>query len=398
MREVTVPDGPLGPRGRWALRTAGDVALVLLCWAAGLVVVGVTLEETPGQRSDVVVFLDLLLGVLLTPLLFARRRWPVAVAAVVTVTSTVSTALALASLVTLFTVAVRRRFGVAVWVGVASVLSGVVQAVVWPEPGLPWWAAGLVFVVVAVGVLAWGMYVRARRLLTASWREAAERARAEQELRAEQARSVERARIAREMHDVLAHRISLVSMHAGALELRLESSADEEVVRSAETIRRSAHAALEDLRGILGVLREQSTGAATTPQPTLADLPALVAEVDAAGTPVDLDLAVADVDEVPEALGRTAFRVVQEGLTNVRKHAPGHRARVVVDGRRGRSLRVVVRDAPDGSVVRGPGSAPESGFGLVGLRERVELVGGTVRAHRVGDGFEVAAKLPWPRR
>ncbi len=154
-------------------------------------------------------FLDVLLGVLLTPLLFARRRWPVAVAAVVTVTSTVSTALALASLVTLFTVAVRRRFGVAVWVGVASVVSGVVQAVVWPEPGLPWWAAGLVFVVVAVGVLAWGMYVRARRLLTASWREAAERARAEQELRAEQARSVERARIAREMHDVLAHRISL---------------------------------------------------------------------------------------------------------------------------------------------------------------------------------------------
>jgi signal transduction histidine kinase len=380
------------------LRVAGDVALVLSCWAAGAVVVGATLEETPGQRSEAVVFLDVLLGVLLTPLLFARRRWPVAVAVVVTVTSTVSTALAVASLVTLFTVAVRRRFGVAVWLGVGSVASGVVQAVVWPEPGLPWWAAGLVFVVVAVGVLAWGMYVRARRLLTASWREAAERARAEQELRAEQARSVERARIAREMHDVLAHRISLVSMHAGALELRLESSGDEEVVRSAETIRRSAHAALEDLRDILGVLREQSTQSATTPQPTLSDLPALVAEVVAAGTPVDLQVDVADPDGVPEALGRTAFRVVQEGLTNVRKHAPGHRAHVVVDGRRGRSLRVVVRDAPDGSAARRRGSAPESGFGLVGLRERVELVGGAVRAHRVGDGFEVSAKLPWPRR
>ncbi|WP_432510407.1 sensor histidine kinase [Kineococcus sp. SYSU DK001] len=391
------PAGPWWDRGHRALRITGDVLAVLGCWVVGLVLVGFGLEDTPEQRSDAVVVLDVLLGLVLTPLLFARRRWPVAVAVVVTVASTLSWTLGLVSLVTLFGVAVRRRLAVAAWVAGAVVVSAVVQGVVWPEPDIPWWAVVPVFVAVVVGTLAWGTYVRARRQLAASWREQAERSRAEQELRADRARSVERARIAREMHDVLAHRISLVSMHAGALELRLEGSADPEVVASAGTIRRSAHAALQDLRDILGVLREESSQEAATPQPTLGDLPALVEEVRALGLPVDLDVSVADVSDVPEALGRTAFRVVQEGLTNVRKHAPGHRARVRVSGRRGRALHVVVQDRPGGGSAVEVG-APSSGFGLVGLRERVELVGGTVRAHREGEGFALVARLPWPRR
>ncbi|WP_432541811.1 sensor histidine kinase [Kineococcus sp. SYSU DK002] len=402
VREPTTPPGPPPPgpwwaRGNRALRLTGDALAVLGCWGVGLVLVGIGLEDTPEQRSDAVVAADLLLGLVLTPLLFARRRWPVAVAVVVTVASTLSWALGLVSLVTLFGVAVRRRFPVAAWVAAGVAAAAVVQGVVWPEPDIPWWAVVPVYVAVVVGTLAWGMYVRARRQLAASWREQAERSRAEHELRADQARSVERARIAREMHDVLAHRISLVSMHAGALELRLEGSADPEVVASAGTIRRSAHAALQDLRDILGVLREESTREAANPQPTLEDLPALVEEVRGLGLPVELDLAVPNVPEVPEALGRTAFRVVQEGLTNVRKHAPGHRARVRVSGRRGRALHVVVQDRPGGPAAVGVG-APSSGFGLVGLRERVELVGGTVRAHRDGEGFALVARLPWPRR
>ncbi len=115
------------------------------------------------------------------------------------------------------------------------------------------------------------------------------------------------------MHDVLAHRISLVSMHAGALELRLESSADEEVVRSAETIRRSAHAALEDLRDILGVLREQSTGASTTRNPRWPTCPPSSPRSSPREPPSRRSRLTVPIGGGSEALGRTAFRVVQEG-------------------------------------------------------------------------------------
>lgn len=391
------PGTPEEFSGRWhrVLRTAGDVLTVLLCWGLGLVVVGLEVEgATP--RADGWIFLDLLLGVVATPLLLARRRWPVAVAVALVAVSAFSATAAVASGVALFSVAVRRRWPAAVVLAGASAVIGAVQLTVWPDPDLPAWVLVLIQLVLLTGVLAWGMYARTRRLLSASWREAAEQGRAEQELRAEQARSVERARIAREMHDVLAHRISLVSMHAGALELRLEGSADPDVVTSAATIRRSAHAALEDLRDILGVLRAESTREQSRPQPTLADLPALVEEVGANGLLVDLQLAV-DPREVPEALGRTAFRVVQEGLTNVRKHAPGHAVRVCVEGRRGRRLSVVVCDRPTSATGAVALDAPSSGFGLVGLRERVELVGGTLRTRRLGAGFELSARLPWPR-
>ncbi|WP_432561614.1 sensor histidine kinase [Kineococcus sp. SYSU DK003] len=377
-----------------AARITGDVVAVLLCWTLGLALVGFDLEESPGLRPDAVVALDLLLGLLGVPLLFLRRRWPLVVALVLAAFSVVSYAVVLACGVALFAVTVRRRWQVAVTVAVASGLAGLVQMLLWPDPDLPWWLGTLLEAAVLVGILAWGMYVRARRQLAQSWREQAERARAEEELRADQARSVERARIAREMHDVLAHRISLVSMHAGALELRLEGAADPEVVASAATIHRSARAALDDLRVVLGVLRAEDGREQPAAQPALADVPGLVEEVRASGVRVELDIAAQDV---PDALGRTVFRVVQEGLTNVRKHAPGHRVRVRVEGRRGRRLQVVVADRPgDGDA---PAlDAPSSGFGLVGLRERVELVGGTVRTHRTADGFELLARLPWPRR
>ncbi|MBB2900856.1 signal transduction histidine kinase [Kineococcus radiotolerans] len=401
MTDLSAAEHP-GRPGRWttALRVAGDLLLVLVCWGTGLAVLGFELEEARGVRAEEWLVVDALLGVVAVPLLFLRRRWPVAVAVALVAASLLSVAVGFASVVAVFSVAVRRRWPAAVAVAAGAAVTGVAQAVLWPDPTVTWWVLAIALVGVLLPVLAWGMYVRSRRELAASWREQAVRARAEQELRAEQARAVERSRIAREMHDVLAHRISLVSMHAGALEVRLEGSADPEVVASAATIRRSAHAALEDLRDILGVLRESDAPAEVPrPQPTLADVPGLVAEVVALGAPVDLDVRVADPGEVPEALGRTAFRVVQEGLTNVRKHASGHRAQVRVEGRRGRFLEVSVVDRPsgEGATPVPAGAAPASGFGLVGLAERVELVGGRLRAGRLGAGFEVSARLPWPR-
>ena len=127
------------------------------------------------------------------------------------------------------------------------------------------------------------------------------------------------------MHDVLAHRISQVSMHAGALAFR-EDLTPEEVRASASVIREKAHEALTDLRGVLGVLRGADGEPALAPQPTYADLAELVAEARESGLNVEFHDRVSAPSEVPDAAGRTLYRIVQEGITNARKHAPGSAA------------------------------------------------------------------------
>jgi signal transduction histidine kinase len=171
-----------------------------------------------------------------------------------------------------------------------------------------------------------------------------------------EARTSERARIAREMHDVLAHRLSLVAMHAGALSYR-RGLTEEQVAATADVIRASTHAALTDLREVLGVLRtEELDGAPERPQPTLSTVPTLVEEAVAAGGNVRLHNEVGDLSAAPDTVGRSAYRVVQEALTNARKHAPDTTVDVVLRGRRGDELVVEVRN-PCGSG-RPPGRRP----------------------------------------
>ena len=222
---------------------------------------------------------------------------------------------------------------------------------------------------------------------------------AERRLQVEQARAAERRRIAREMHDVLAHRVSLLSLHAGALEFRPDAS-PEEVAEAAGVIRASAHAALEELRDVVGVLRDEDPREAPEPpQPTLADLGALVDECRAAGMRVNLALEeAATVPDLPGTLGRTAYRVVQEGLTNARKHAPGAAVDVAVraDPGRGIVVEVVSRAAVAVGAAPSGGPLPGAGTGLVGLAERVALAGGELRhgPDERGD-FVLRAELPW---
>lgn len=196
------------------------------------------------------------------------------------------------------------------------------------------------------------------------------------------------------MHDVLAHRISLLSMHAGALEFRPDAPA-EEVARAAGVIRASAHEALEDLREVIEVLRrEEAAALPERPQPTLDDLPALLEETRAAGTAVDgrTDLPADAV--VPRSLARNAYRVVQEGLTNARKHAAGAPVQVAVDGEPGAGLRVEIRNAAPPA--DRPPAPPGAGTGIVGLRERVELAGGDLtHGPTVDGGFRLRAWMPW---
>jgi signal transduction histidine kinase len=247
--------------------------------------------------------------------------------------------------------------------------------------------------------LAIGARVRARREAVRSLRERAARAEVEAGQRAERLRGLERERIAREMHDVLAHRISMVSLYAGALEIRPDLSA-EEVAKTAGTIRVNAHHALEELREILGLLRNGGDGGTLRPQPGLAELDQLIAEARAAGTPVEVDNRLPGLPgaEVPPVVSRTAYRIVQEGLTNARKHAPGAPVHLQLDGTPGGELHVWLRN----KLMTAPGRAiPGAGSGLLGLGERVSLSGGRIDhgARRGPDGeitFQLEAWVPWP--
>jgi signal transduction histidine kinase len=334
--------------------------------------------------------LDVSLGALCYVLVFFRRRWPVTVAVVTNLCAAVSGTASGPAVLAVASVATRRRWREMALAGSAAFAGSLFFAATQPgQTDDPWWLNLSVTVIATAAILGWGLYLGSRRELLWTLRHRAERAEAEQELRVGQARANERARIAREMHDVLAHRISQVSMHAGALEFR-EDLTPEEVRTSAAVIREKAHEALSDLRGVLGVLRDGEGGLALAPQPTYDDLGELVAEARQSGLNVEFHDRVSGGAQVPDAAGRTLYRIVQEGFTNARKHAPGTRLTVEVSGSPDDGLDVVMRN-PLGF----GGSTPGSGLGLVGLSERAELRGGRLDARREGTSFVLRGWIPW---
>lgn len=345
------------------------------------------------DQAPVYFWVDLGVGLASFGLMFLRRRFPFPIAVLLQLVAVFSASSAGPSLLTCVSLATRRVLWQIVVVGVVGVVTSQVFSTYQPSPGNDSWAVNLVVgLLFAVAALASGMYIGSRRALMWTLRDRAERAEAEQEVRVAQARSAERARIAREMHDALAHRISLVSMHAGALAYR-DDLTPEQVRDSAEVIQSKAHEALTDLRQVLGVLRGEDVRPGHRPQPTFADVPALVEEARAAGMRVQYDERLYDATTLPEQVGRTVYHVVQEGLTNARKHAPGTQASVTVSGSESSGVEVVVRNLRQlGHVTRTPGA----GLGLVGLAERVELAGGTLERLDRPDAFTLRAVLPWP--
>jgi signal transduction histidine kinase len=242
-----------------------------------------------------------------------------------------------------------------------------------------------------------GLYVGAHRRLIGALTDRAERAEREQHLLAEQARAEERVRLAEEMHDVVTHRISLMVLHAGALAV---TSPDEHTKQAAEGLRVAGCQALNELRDLVGVLRngetEQAAPTVLEPahdNPVLPDLSTLVAESASVGIRVDLT-EHGNPGRTSPTVGRTAYRIVQESLTNIRKHAPGASATVLVRYG-GDRVRLTIRNTAATRSVDADLSGTGSGSGLLGLRQRVELVGGTLHAGPSGDGgFEVDAILP----
>jgi signal transduction histidine kinase len=249
----------------------------------------------------------------------------------------------------------------------------------------------VVVTVLVVGVpVLLGLWIGIRRALITHLRDEAERLEREQLLDTERAKAQERARIAREMHDVVAHRVGLMVLHAGALEVSL---ADPAAAQQAALVRQTGREALQELRDILGILREGEDRALLDPQPTLADLDRLVQQ--SRDTGMAVSVAVDGTRrQLPATVERTAYRLVQEALTNVHRHAANAATEVGV--RYGREeLEVAVRNARPANGPH-PGLALASGgHGLVGLRERVTLLGGTFQAGpRLDGGFEVRASIP----
>jgi signal transduction histidine kinase len=334
---------------------------------------------------------DLLVGLAGYVAVFFRRRWPVPIALALALASAVSGTVAGPAVLALASLATRRRWRELAVVGSVAFAASQLFTTIFPtNKGEPAWLNLLVNAIFTAAILSWGMYVGSRRELIWTLRNRAERAEAEQELRVAQARSNERAQIAREMHDVLAHRISQVSMHAGALTFRVDLTADE-MRASAGVIQQQAHEALTDLRGVLGVLRDESTGELShAPQPTYADLQQLVADATRSGARVELEDFVAD-RSVPDAVGRTVYRIIQEGITNARKHAPGALLTVQVSGSEEDGIDVLLRNP----VGFGPTQTPGAGLGLIGLAERAELRGGRLDHGRDGSTFVLHGWIPW---
>lgn len=252
------------------------------------------------------------------------------------------------------------------------------------------WAAVIALAIGTTAVL--GMYARARQLLLQGLRDRAEVAESRRSDAEEDARRAERTRIAREMHDIVAHKISLVALQAGALEVN-PTLDRQKVVESAGLIRATATEALSELREVLGVLRGAGEGAPLVPQPTWEDVRRLVDTSREAGVQVDLFDFVDD--PVPNALARTVYRVVQEGLTNIHKHARYTAARVALIGEPGDDLIVEVSNVlPRGFETDLPGAR----MGLSGIEARVTHAGGTITSGPTDDGrFAVRAVIPWPR-
>jgi signal transduction histidine kinase len=377
-----------------------DVALFVLATAVGLAV----LNDGWSEHSTIGAVLDIVAGVASLLALWVRRSRPVAVAVFTLVAALFSGLAAGASMVALFNAALRAPRRSFAGIVALSIPPAILYPLLYPG-GDPYLTQVIVGGLLTGVMIGWGLFARARRELVRSLRERAERLEAEQRMHVEQAREAERRRIAREMHDVLAHRVSLLSLHAGALEFRPDAP-PEEIAEAAGVIRATAHAALEDLREVIGVLREGYEGSETEPpQPTLAEIPALVEESRAAGMRLACRIDVPGGEALPEALGRTAYRIVQEGLTNARKHAPaaavdvriaGDTRRTSSAGTREQLVVEVVSRRPVGVAAGNEALAHTgAGTGLIGLAERVGLAGGRLEHGPDADGdFVLRATLP----
>ncbi|MBB5954115.1 signal transduction histidine kinase [Saccharothrix tamanrassetensis] len=367
---------------RW-LPTAYLFALDVLAGIA------VTLTYTGfAEASTVPLWFGYALAALVGLPLAARRRWPLTVLLVVVTAQNLATASHITlepyapTAFAMYMVAANLPRGRAVGALIFSLVTAVVAVFVgepWPDD------IGLATAVVILISAAWalGRSTRVRRAY-------AERAVAEQ---ASRAVADERLRIARELHDVVAHSLSLITVKAGIAN-HVAAAQPEQAQEALQVIETTSRSTLIEMRRLLGVLRSEDSAVELEPMPGIGDLPGLVERASLAGVPVTLSVSGG---ALPDGVGLTVFRIVQESVTNVVKHAAPARCSVVVEVG-DTSVRIsVTDDGPGERVLGGGGSGGEGGgHGLIGMRERVAVYGGTFVAGPMGGGgFRVAAEVPF---
>lgn len=385
----------------WSLtwRIAFAIVVGLTAFAA---VYGPAVDQSPSDDSRTVRLLMLMVvDALAFPfavvLLAWRRRFAVAVVIIaLSAISTLSVGAGVLAVVSLTAAQPVRRIVV---VGAAFIALSVPTLLVLPDPEIRWWAEALGAAVAYALLALIGLYLRSRRQLVASLRAQAQSTQREQLALRHTARAAERARIAREMHDALGHQLSVIAMHAGALESRADLSVDD-TRAAAGVLRETAHEAMNELRQVLGVLNHPaSTREEGTDVPTLAQLEELVATGVGGDTTPHLRWET-DPSTVPDTVSRHLYRIAQEALTNVRKHAPAQPTEVVIRSTSPDVVELEVRNQLATPTVPPPTPQVPPGLahhGLTGLAERARLVGGSITAGPDDTHFVVRAVLPCPR-
>jgi signal transduction histidine kinase len=369
----------------WAKRYAGDLAIVAIS-------IGTFIEiaTTTTQYKPVLIPLTLFMA----PALLFRRQFPLAAPSITLAAVAIAVAVdptgvknvgfffysALAATVTLGAT-VERRIAFA---GGAMSLA----LITWVNYKFGNKASDYAYMT-SFFAAAWfvGFILRSRTHQASEARERAERAEQERELRARTAVAEERTRIARELHDIVGHSVSVMTVQAAAVRrlLRDDQVREREALESVEE---TGRAALTEMRRLVGVLRRTDDQPALVPQPSLEYVTKLVQQACEAGLPTELHVE-GETADLPQGIDLTAYRLIQEGLTNALKHAKATHADVVIRYDNG-TVELVVRD--DGT---GDGSGESGGHGLVGMRERVAVVGGELHAGPHPDGgFELRARLP----
>jgi signal transduction histidine kinase len=242
---------------------------------------------------------------------------------------------------------------------------------------------------------AWGRLTRVRRAYLTELEDRAERLERERDAQAKVAVAAERARIARELHDVVAHNVSVMIVQADGAAYVMDNS-PQQAKEALGTIAATGRQALVEMRRLLGVLRSADAAEEYVPQPSVEELPELLEQVRTAGLPVEFSTS-GEPRELPRGVELTVYRIVQEALTNVRKHGgPNVSARVAVDFG-DRDLNVLIEDDGRGSTDEqlARGGSDGMGHGLIGMRERIGMVSGSLDAGpRPGGGFRIRAVLP----
>jgi signal transduction histidine kinase len=366
---------------RWTRRLLwwdGRIGLLLLDVA--VVVAAIVFDLGGVRRVPVPELLYVVVACVAGLALLARRRFPFTVLIVVSVCLLAGTTL-VPSMVALYSVAARRGLSLATGVSAVVVaVNGLLPQVTDSFDVVS--LVGALSLVVVAPVLG-GLWMYQRAALLTALRDRAEEAERNRTLLADQAVLAERRRIAREMHDVVAHHVTAITLQAGALTLK---PPDERTAKIGEDIRSAGVAALNELRGILGVLRDSSSEDARL---SGVGIPVAIRKLAAE----NVNLTLPDPwPEVPGDVGRAVYRVVQESLTNAQKHAPQTTVDATVTATES-TLTVTVANR----LATHHSGVPGSGYGLVGMRERVELAGGQLRAAPRDGRFEVVASFPLGR-